>query len=142
MSENNITPNTTEELYNMLLTDPNLVGKIELVDGSIIWNFKDFWINAFLDVDEGYVSINRNTKHWWEKSSLLHWHPMKDEIYNELAAIGNRDNVLVIRTSFWGSGIFYLGRESEYKFSPNKKRHWGKLHYLKPIEQNTSFTEW
>ena len=134
MSENNKIPNTAEELYEMLLTPPNLGGKIELVDDSIFWKFKDFWIYAYLDVNEGYVSINNNKKHWWEDGQLMHWHPMKDEIYDLLATIGNKDNVLVIRTAFWGSGIFYLGRESEYKFSANKKYYWGKLHYLKPIE--------
>ena len=71
-------------------------------------------------------------KHWWQNDQLLHWHPMKDEIYENLCEIGNKDNILVIRNGCLFSDIFYLGKESGYKYSSGKKWHWGRLHYLKP----------
>ncbi len=125
-------PHSTEELYDLLIHNSDMAGKIEFVDDGIFWNFKDFWIYAFLDCNEGYISVNRKKKHWWESEQLLHWHPMKDEIYKDLSDIGNKNNVLVIRNGYLFADIFYLGNVSGYKYLPSKKWHWGKLYYLKP----------
>ncbi len=127
-----ISPQTTEELYKMLIETPNLAGKLELTGDAVFWTFNNFWVYASLDRNEGYIEVNRNKKHWWQSSQLLHWHPMKDEIYEYLCAIGNKNNILVIRNGWLFSDIFYLGKESEYKYHPDKKWHWGRLHYLKP----------
>ncbi len=132
MPEKMIVPHTTYDLYKMLIENGDLTGKIEFLDDCIFWSFKDFWIYAFCDQNEGYISVNRNKKHWWESEQLLHWHPMKDEIYKNLCAIGNKDNILVIRNGCLFSDIFYLGKENEYKYPPDKKRHFGRLYYLKP----------
>ena len=132
MTEKKRIPQTIQDLYEMLVENGDIIGKIELDDGSILWRFKEFWLYIFLDQNEGYISVNRRKKHWWEQEQLFHWHPMKEEIYDQLRSIGNKNNVLVIRDGCLGSDIFYLGREDEYKYSPNKKWHWGKLYYLKP----------
>lgn len=132
MSEKKAVPQTTHDLYKMLIENGDLTGKIKFEDGCIFWYFKDFWIYTSLDKNEGYISINRNKKHWWQNDQLLHWHPMRDEIYENLCEIGNKDNILVIRNGCLFSDIFYLGKESGYKYSSGKKWHWGRLHYLKP----------
>lgn len=125
-------PQTTEELYKMLIETPDLAGKLELTGDTVFWTFNNFWVCASLDKNEGYIEVNRKKKHWWQNDQLLHWHPMKDEIYNDLCAIGNKSNILVIRTGWLFSDIFYWGKESEYQCHPDKKWHWGRLHYLKP----------
>ncbi len=126
------TPQTTEELYEMLQKTSDLAGKLELVGESIFWTFQDFWILASLDENEGYIAVNRNKKRWWQNDQLLHWHPRKDGIYEELCAIGNKNNVCVIRNAGLFSNIFYCGKESAYPYTSDKKWHWGKLYYLKP----------
>ncbi len=131
MTEKN-SPQTSKELYHMLLENTDLAGKLELTGDAVFWTFNNFWVYTSLDINEGYIEINRKVKHWWQSSQLLHWHPMKDEIYEDLCAIGNKNNVLVIRNGLLFSDIFYLGKESEYKYPPDKKWHWGRLHYLKP----------
>lgn len=125
-------PQTTEELYKMLLETPDLAGKLELVGDAVFWTFNNFWICASLDKIEGYIAVNRKKKHWWQNDQLLHWHPMKDEVYENLCAIGNKNNLLVIRNGWLFSDIFYLGKKDEYQYRPDKKWHWGRLHYLKP----------
>lgn len=131
-TEEKNSPQTTEELYNMLLETPDLAGKLELEGDAVFWTFNNFWVYASLDQNEGYIEVNIKKEHWWQSSQLLHWHPMKDEIYKDLCALGNKNNVLVIRSGWLFSDIFYLGKESEYKYTPNKKRHRGRLYYLKP----------
>ena len=42
---------------------------------------------------------------------------------------GSIDNISYVSLF---SDIFYLGKESGYKYSSGKKWHWGRLHYLKP----------
>ena len=125
---------TTEELYQMLLQNADRAGKIELVGDALFWMFSTFWVYAYVDGNEGYISVSKNKRHWWQSDTLLHWHPRKEEIYDQLSAIGKRGNILVIRTSPLFSDVFYLGAESEYPYSSDKKRHWGRLHYLRPQE--------
>ena len=132
MAERNSVPGTAEELYKMLLESPDLAGELELEGEAVFWTFKNFWVYASLDGNEGYIEVNRKKKHWWQNDQFLHWHPGKDEIYEHLCEIGNKNNVLVIRNGWLFSDIFYLGKESEYKYSPDKKWHWGRLYYLKP----------
>ena len=109
----NLVPQTTEELYNMLLENTNLVGKLERTGDAIFWTFTNFWVLASLDKYEGYIEVNRKKEHWWQNGQLLHWHPMKDEIYEDLCAIGNKNNILVIRNGWLFSDVFYLGKENE-----------------------------
>ena len=131
MPEKN-SPQTTEELYKLLLESPDLAGKLELKGNSVFWTFKSFWVFTGLEGNDGYIEVNRNKKHWWQNEQLFHWHPSRDEIYKNLCAIGDKNNILVIRNGGLFSNIFYLGKESDYKYSPDKKWHWGRLYYLKP----------
>lgn len=71
MAENTV-PQTTEDLYQMLGNTPDLAGKLELRGDAVIRTFQTFWVYASLDANEGYIAVNRNTKHWRKSTQLLH----------------------------------------------------------------------
>ena len=52
MSEKKAVPQTTHDLYKMLIENGDLTGKIKFEDGCIFWYFKDFWIYTSLDKNE------------------------------------------------------------------------------------------
>ena len=87
MTEKKRVPQTIQDLYEMLIENGDIIGKIEFDDDYILWRFKEFWLYIFLDQNEGYISVNRRKKHWWEQEQLFHWHPMKEEIYDQLRSI-------------------------------------------------------
>lgn len=113
---------TTAELYERLAANPDLRGEIALEDDLIIWRVTSaLTLDIAVSYKDTYVGVN---------GALHHWHPDEDDIYDDLCAIGKRGNILVIRKTLASSEVFYSGAASEYRFSPNKKWHWGRLYYF------------
>lgn len=57
-----VVPQNTKQLYEMMMKNPNLGGKIELEnDERIIWTFEKVIYDIFVDKDEGLIDVLKNT---------------------------------------------------------------------------------
>ena len=127
-----IIPQSTEELYGMMLETPDLCGRFELDKsaGSITWNLSEnIVIEIGVDTPECYISINKS--HGGKVGGeITHLHPSVFEIYDEICKIGKRGNVTVLRASPVGSALLYAGREDVCPYPREKKLLLGKYYYL------------
>lgn len=127
-----VTPQTSKELYEMMLQTPDLCGRFELLseDGNIIWDLYDN-IRIEISVDSGdcYLGVCK-MPFVKVKSGLTHWHPTAFEIYNEVCKIGKRGNVMIVRTFASGGGVLYIGNKEDCPYQKNKRNLFGKLYYL------------
>lgn len=127
-----IVPQSTEELYGMMLETPDLCGRFELDKsaGSITWNlFENIVIEIGVDSPECYIGINKS--HGGKVGGeITHLHPSVFEIYDEICKIGRRGNVTVLRASSVGSALLYAGRKDVCPYPREKKLLLGKYYYL------------
>ena len=127
-----IIPQSTEELYGMMLETPDLCGRFELDKsaGSITWNLSEnIVIEIGVDPPECYIGINKS--HGGKVGGeITHLHPSVFEIYDEICKIGRRGNVTVLRASPVGSALLYAGREDVCPYPREKKLLLGKYYYL------------
>lgn len=127
-----IVPQSTEELYGMMLETPDLCGRFELDKsaGSIIWNLSEnIVIEIGVGTPECYIGINKS--HGGKVGGeITHLHPSVFEIYDEICKIGRRGNVAVLRASPVGSALLYAGREDVCPYPREKKLLLGKYYYL------------
>lgn len=119
-------PQNSKQLYEMMLKNSNLGGTIELKDDSIIWTFDKVFYYIFLDSDNGIIEILKNNK---LKSSITHWHPDNYEIYEDICNIGERGNVIVIKTFLGSATILYMGPIEKCPYQKNKK-HFAKFYFF------------
>lgn len=123
----NIIPETTEDLYNMMLLNKKLGGQYKLVDNEIIvWTFDDVIYEISMDGREGYFNVLKNNKF---KLGITHWHPYEYEIYDDICKIGEKGNVLVIKTLLGGAQISYMGPKEKCTIK-RKKIGLFKIHYF------------
>ena len=127
-----IVPQSTEELYGMMLETPDLCGRFELDKsaGSITWNLSEnIVIEIGVGTPECYIGINKS--HGGKVGGeIMHLHPSVFEIYDEICKIGRRGNVTVLRASPVGSALLYAGREDVCLYPREKKLLLGKYYYL------------
>lgn len=127
-----IIPQSTEELYGMMLETPDLCGGFELDKsaGSITWNLSEnIVIEIGVGTPECYIGINKS--HGGKVGGeITHLHPSVFEIYDEICKIGRRGNVTVLRASPVGSALLYAGREDVCPYPREKKLLLGKYYYL------------
>lgn len=127
-----IIPQTSNELYEMMLQTPDLCGHFELLseDGNIIWNlYEDIQIEIGVNHGDCYFGISKMPFGKVE-IGLTHWHPKSSEIYNEICKIGKHGNVLVIRTFMSGGSVLYMGNKKDCPYQHGKRNIFGKLYYL------------
>ena len=127
-----IVPQSTKELYGMMLETPDLCGRFELDKsaGSITWNLSEnIVIEIGVGTPECYIGINKS--HGGKVGGeITHLHPSVFEIYDEICKIGKRGNVTVLRASPVGSALLYAGREDICPYPREKKLLLGKYYYL------------
>lgn len=123
-----IVPNSTKTLYKMMLENEKLGGKFELKndDEQIIWTFENVRYEIEVDESEGYLGVFKNNK---SHTDITHWHPLNYEIYDEVCNIGEKGNVLIIKSFLGSTEILYMGNPKNYVFDKNKK-HFGKIYYF------------
>lgn len=125
-------PQSTEELYGMMLETPDLCGRFELDKSaeSITWNLSEnIVIEIGVDTPECYIGINKS--HGGKVGGeITHLHPSVFDIYDEICKIGKRGNVTVLRASPVGSALLYAGREDVCPYPREKKLLLGKYYYL------------
>jgi len=122
-----IIPETTEDLYKMMLMNDKLGGKFELIDNEIIeWEFDDFIYQISLDGREGLFDVIKNNK---LKMSITHWHPDLEEVYTDICKIGEKGNLLVVKTFLGSAIILYMGKKENCPYL-NRKVKIAKYHFL------------
>ncbi len=110
-------PQTSEELYEMMLMTPDIAGNFELVEGSIHWQLtEEISAEVIADPRDGYFYISRTLFGSYE-DSITHWHPSPYEIYNDVCKIGLKGHVLVIK----GKSILYMGDKNSCQYLQNNR---------------------
>lgn len=118
---------TTKELYEKLLEMPNLHSSPKLDGETLIWQlYNKAYIRAYCDSYDTCIEIISTSIF----CPSMHWHPDEDDMFDELYSLGKKGNVLVLQNFLFGTGVFYIGEPDKYRFTQNKKWHWGKLTYL------------
>ncbi len=123
-----IIPQTTRELYNMMIQNPDLCGSYEMTAdedgyGSIFWTLGETCLELCVGHGQGYINVIA-------EKSITHWHPDPDEIYDEVKKIGKRGNVTVV-CSYRGAGtLLYSGEKEACPYLPIKKRLLKKYYYF------------
>ncbi len=118
-------PNNTKDLYEMMLKNKKLGGSFELVgDDLILWTFDQFYYEISISEDDGYFVVNKT-----KRRQITHWHPSEAEIYDEICNVGEKGNVLVIRSFFGIESVLYMGPMEKCKIR-KKGVHLGKLYFL------------
>ncbi len=123
---------TTKDLYEKLLEMPDLHSLPELDGEILIWKlYENAYIRAYCDSYDTCIELISTST----SCPSTHWHPDEDDMFDELYTLGKKGNVLVLKRfslaiGMVSSGAFYMGEPDKYRFSKNKKWHWGKLTYL------------
>lgn len=111
-------PQTSEELYKMMLITPNIVGGFELIEGSIHWQItEEICAEIAADNRDGYFSVSRKSLGFFEEG-ITHWHPSPYEIYNDVCKLGLKGHVLVTK----GKAILYMGDKNSCQYLQNNRQ--------------------
>lgn len=115
-------PSDIKELFDMMKEIPNLCGEFYITEnGNIEWNLYDpYKVEIYIEEDECCLDI----------AGLMHWHPTLFELYDEIASLGKKGNVLVIRTFLTSAILLYEGNQEDCPYNEDSKVLLGKLHYL------------
>lgn len=120
-------PQNTEELYEMMLKNDKLGGSFKLESNDlIVWTFDQVIYEISLKDGDGYFGVNKNNK---LKSNITHWHPDNFDIYEDVCNIGEKGNVLIIKSFLGSSFTIYMGPKEKCTFNKDKK-HLGKIYYF------------
>jgi hypothetical protein len=111
-------PQTSAELYEMMLLTPDIAGSFNLVEETIHWQLTEK-ISAEITVGphDGDFYILREVFGLYE-DSITHWHPSPYEIYNDVCKIGLKGNILVIK----GRSVLYMGDKRGYDCIQSDKK--------------------
>ena len=132
-----IIPQTTLDLYNIMIQNTELCGSYEItVDeegyGSVFWTLGDAYFELCVGHGQGYINVSVDgLLHGKVRKDITHWHPEPNEIYDEVIKIGKRGNITVV-CSYWGGGaLLYSGEKGECPYLPPKKHLLRKYYYIK-----------
>ncbi len=125
-------PSTAQELYDLIITTPNLCGDFSITDnGCIHWEFdEDFLIDIDINPQDCLFGISQKNGSNTTRE-ITHWHPTVFEIYDDIKKTGTIGNITVIRKFMGSSTVLYSGTEADCPYVPDKKIKSGKMHYLK-----------
>lgn len=121
-----VIPQNINELYDMLMITPDLCGEFELIGGGIYWSYN----NLFMEIDLEYIGIHKKRKHGKFSYYLTHWHPCKEEVYDDVCEITKRGNVLVVKTFMGGADVLYMGEKKKCPYKKTTKGFFSKIHYF------------
>lgn len=126
-------PQTTKDLYEMMLKNKKLGGKFKLVNEEfIVWTFDKVIYEIAMSEEDGYFSVTKNSKF---KLEITHWHPDNYEVYEEVCNIGEKGNILVIKSFLGGAKVLYMGPKEKCRIN-KKKIHLGKIYYFESNDVN------
>lgn len=120
-------PQNTKDLYQMMSKNDKLCGKFELVEDEVInWTFEKVIYKISIEKNDGIIEVLKNNKH---KSYLTHWHPDDYGIYEDICNIGEKGNVIVIKTFLGSASVLYMGSGDKCPYRKDKF-HLGKLYFF------------
>ena len=131
-------PQSSKELYKMMLQTPNLCGHFELSSDNeyIVWNlYENIRIKIIVNPEDCYLGISKILFSKGE-IGLTYWHPTAFEIYNQVSKLGKQGNVMIVRTFASGGGVLYMGTKENCPYPKGKRCLFGKLYYLEAKNQN------
>ena len=121
-------PNDTKELYEMLLNTQNLHSLPTLNNDELVWELYDkVTVKASIIQNSTMIEILRNNPF---QTSLMHWHPTPETMYEELCQLGRKGHILVLRKTLFGTQTFYYGHPGGCELPKRMKHHWGRIIYL------------
>lgn len=116
-------PKDTEELF-LKMKEENLKGQLSKEDVFITWELDNHIILKILMQTiphERYIETYYHDHH--KEISLTHWHPMEDEIYDDLMDIQSGKTIWVKRKGLWKeSKPMIMDREEYEKMSEKRKK--------------------
>ena len=125
-------PQSTQELYDMMLQTPDLCGDFVLDGkGNIQWDlYENITVTITLYEREGYISLDSKSM---RKGGITHWHPSTYEIYKDVCNLGKRGNVLVIgKGIFGGTAVMYSGAKETCPYKRNENTALRILYFYEP----------
>ena len=118
---------TTKELYDSLISKPDLHSIPELHDELLIWPlYADAYVRAYCDSYDTCIDIISNSS---IRGSLVHWHPDETDMFDELYALGKKGNILVLKKTLFGTSVFYTGPADERPQSIKTGLYFGSTKY-------------
>ena len=115
---------TTQELYEALVSMPDLHSLPELHDDLLVWDlYKNAYIEASCNGPDTYVSIASMSL---LRGSFMHWHPDEKDMVDELYTLGKKGNILVLKKSLFGTSTFYCGPSENSPHADKALLHFGK----------------
>lgn len=115
---------TTKELYDTLISKPDLHSLPKLYDNSLIWHlYKNAYIHTYCNNEDATVEIFSGDGF---SGSLMRWRFDEDEVVSELYTLGKKGNMLVLKKSLLGTSTFYSGPSENFLLSDRRKIFFGK----------------
>ena len=115
---------TTKELYNAIISNPDLHSLPKLFDNSLIWHlYKNAYVHACCNGADSFIEIFGGDGF---SGSLMRQRLAEDEMLNELYTLGKKGNMLVLKKSLFGSSVFYSGPSETFPLTDRRLLHFGK----------------
>lgn len=125
-----IIPQNNAEVWDMMQKTPDLCGEAVLDDQGIHWHLNgEITVNIGIEKNgQGYMDVER--KHGKIRENITHWHPEKEDVYQEICKIGKKGSVLVLHLFFGGGRVLYSGPKEDCPYPRNKKVLFGKIRFV------------
>ena len=128
-------PQTTQDLYNMMIQRTDLCGSYELKAGekgydSIYWTLGDAVFELCVGHGDGYIAVSVFDKQGKPKKEIANWSPEPDEMIDEVISIGKRGNVTVLYSFMGARAHLYSGVKQACPYLPPKKHLFQKYYYI------------
>ncbi len=115
---------TTKEIYDHLVSKPDLHSVPELHNETLIWHlYENAYVQAFCNGVHTSIDIIGNSLF---SGSIMHWHPDEDDMIDELYTLGKKGNMLVLKKSLFGTSTFYYGPSENFPLADRTLLHFGK----------------
>ena len=96
---------TTKELYDTIISKPDLHSLPKIYDQSLIWHlYKTAYVRACCDGADSFIEIFGGDGF---TGSLMRQRLDENEMVNALYALSKKGNMLVLKKSLLGTNIFY-----------------------------------
>ena len=104
-----IVPQNLQELYDLLLETPDLLGYFEMREKEecICWEHGELSLRFDLD----NISVYKKSDKGKPERYLTHWHPDFEEVYDDVCRIARKGSVLVVKMLGGTTHVAYSGEK-------------------------------
>ena len=115
---------TTKELYNAIISNPDLHSLPKLFDNSLIWHlYKNAYVHACCNGADSFIEIFGGDGF---TGALMRQRLHEDEMVSELYALGKKGNMLVLKRNLFGTSTFYSGPSESFPLPDRRSLYFGK----------------